>query len=176
MKIIFLDIDGVMLPIGSKDKLIPEDKILLLKGLIEETDSKVVLSSTWRLNANRKFYEDEDYENLVKSLKKHEIEIYDHTPAKQIKTIKRQLVTKSGMTIVNYVTDPNSTRGAEISDWLKENETSSFVILDDQDFYFDLFGLKDNFVKINNPYMGLEQIDVEQAKNILNVKIKVREK
>ena len=47
MRIIFLDIDGVMLPIGSKDKNIPEDKIILLKELIMETDSKVVLSSTW---------------------------------------------------------------------------------------------------------------------------------
>ena len=172
MRVIFLDVDGVMLPIGSKDKNIPEDKIILLKELINETNSKVVLSSTWRLNANRKYYEDEDYINLVKSLKEYGIEIYDHTPAKQIKTIKNKLITKSGMTIVNYVTDPYSTRGAEISEWLENNETSSFVILDDQDFYYELFSLTDNFIKIKDPYKGLQKEDIENAKNILNQKPK----
>ncbi len=174
MKIIFLDVDGVMLPIGSKNKLIPEDKIIALKELIEETNSKVVLSSTWRINANREHYEDEDYENLVKSLKKHGIEIYDHTPAKQIKMIKNEVITKSGRQIVNYVIDPSSTRGAEINEWLEKNDVSSFVILDDQNFYYELFGLGDNFVKINDRYMGLEQIDIEKAKNILNTKQKTR--
>ena len=176
MKIIFLDVDGVLLPIDSKDKNIPEDKIILLKELIDKTNAKIVLSSTWRLNANRENYEDKDYENLVKSLKNYEIEIYDYTPAKQIEMIKKEVITKSGMTIVNYVIDPYSTRGAEISEWLEKNEVSSFVILDDQDFYYELFSLKDNFVQIDNRYMGLEQIDTEKAKNILNSKTKIRTK
>jgi hypothetical protein len=90
--------------------------------------------------------------------------------------IKKEVITKSGMTIVNYVIDPYSTRGAEISEWLEKNEVSSFVILDDQDFYYELFSLKDNFVQIDNRYMGLEQIDTEKAKNILNSKTKIRTK
>ena len=125
MKIIFLDIDGVLLPIDSKDKIITEDKMLLLKELIQETNSKVVLSSTWRLNSNK----DKDYENLVKTLNNYEIEIYDHTPVKQIKMDKKQIITKSGTKIINYIINPYSTRGAEISEWLENHEVKSFAIL-----------------------------------------------
>jgi hypothetical protein len=88
--------------------------------------------------------------------------------------IKNEVITKSGRQIVNYVIDPNSTRGAEINEWLEKNDVSSFVILDDQNFYYELFGLGDNFVKINDRYMGLEQVDIEKAKNILNTKQKTR--
>ena len=76
------------------------------------------------------------------------------------------------MTIYDYVTDPYSTRGAEISEWLENNETSSFVIFDDQNFYYELFSLKDNFIKIKDPYKGLQKEDIEKAKIILNKKPK----
>ena len=174
MKVIFLDVDGVLLPIGSKDKKIPEEKIILLKKLVEETNSRIVLSSTWRLNANRENYEDVDYENLVKILNKYGLEIYDRTPAKQIKTVKNKIITKNGMTIVNYVIDRYSTRGAEISEWLENKSTESFVILDDQNFYYEFFSLEDNFVQIKDPYIGLQEIDIEKAKSILNIKRKIR--
>jgi HAD domain in Swiss Army Knife RNA repair proteins len=55
MKIIFLDIDGVLnskkTPNPRKFPYVVDPKLLrLLVGLIEKTDAKIVLSSTWRLD------------------------------------------------------------------------------------------------------------------------------
>ena len=53
MKIIFLDIDGVLNCKYTKEEIfffpfVSPKKIELLKQLIERTGAKVVLSSTWR--------------------------------------------------------------------------------------------------------------------------------
>ena len=54
MKIIFLDIDGVLNYRGCKSKSpsgcygIEQDKVKLLKNIVEQTNAKLVLTSTWK--------------------------------------------------------------------------------------------------------------------------------
>ena len=53
MKVIFLDIDGVLNSLDCKEKIegylfVEDKKIALLKELIDATGAKIVLSSTWR--------------------------------------------------------------------------------------------------------------------------------
>jgi len=47
MKLIFLDIDGVLNSHGNPK--IEHDKVLLLNEIVKETGAKVVITSTWRI-------------------------------------------------------------------------------------------------------------------------------
>lgn len=47
MKIIFLDIDGVLNYENSKSK-VEEEKVKLLKEIVDKTGAEIVLSSDWR--------------------------------------------------------------------------------------------------------------------------------
>lgn len=85
MKILFLDIDGVLMS-GDylhqevaagrssipSNMVLPEDKILMLKEIIEATGAEIVLSSTWRIH-------DDIFINLQRQLYKHEMRIYHWT-------------------------------------------------------------------------------------------------
>lgn len=113
MKVIFLDFDGVI-TIPPKWNLEPS-KIEKIKKLVEETDSKIVVSSSWRHGLKRNFewqLEDnannDDHNNdMIIWLKDN---IYDITP---------------------NIGDGNG-RGGEIQKWLNEHsEVDNYVILDD---------------------------------------------
>ena len=47
MKVIFLDFDGVITTLKSKYKLDP-DKMALIGRIMDATDAKIVISSSWR--------------------------------------------------------------------------------------------------------------------------------
>lgn len=116
MKILFLDIDGV---VNKQENFNPAHKpkwpidryCAFLVGKIQlETDCKVVLSSSWRHD-----------KEAVEEVKKNVVDIIDTTPTLQ-----------------------SSFRGDEIRDWLdKQSLRSNFVVEkyaildDDSDFYDD---------------------------------------
>jgi hypothetical protein len=101
--VLFLDVDGVLNRCGKSNQGLEADKIDLLRTIIRETNCRVVLSSTWRLNPT-----------ALKRVEK-EIFIHDVTPDLGDKTTLRKTVP----------------RGREIAAWLKENKAGHFVILDD---------------------------------------------
>lgn len=114
MKVIFLDVDGVL----NTPKLIRSfgfhhiDDILvaLVARIVRETDARIVLSSTWRVNEkNRKLVED--------ALARHGLVIFGCTPV-----IRRS----EGWTGDGWVR-----RHEEIQAWLRANEAVSFAIIDD---------------------------------------------
>lgn len=111
MKVIFLDVDGVL----NTPKLIRRfgfdfiDPILvnLVARIVRETDSKVVLSSSWRT-------EEKDRRLVEEALKVCDIEILDSTP----------VLKRSGGWV---------RRHEEIRAWMVDNDVSRFAIIDDQD-------------------------------------------
>lgn len=129
MKVIFLDIDGVLnsdeyvekvkkSDIQGIERDIDIEKVKLLKRAIDETGAKVVLSSTWRYTKNARY--------LKELLANYGIRV-DSTP---------------------YIQDK---RGLEIKKWLSENQgVEDFLIIDDE--IFDSFdeGLMKKLVKISN--------------------------
>ena len=129
MKVIFLDIDGVLNSDEYLDKVKNSDiqgierdidvgKVKLLKRAIDETGARVVLSSSWRYTRNARY--------LKELLANYEIRV-DSTP---------------------YIRDE---RGLEIKKWLSENQgVEDFIILDDE--IFDSFdeGLIKKLVKVSN--------------------------
>jgi len=113
LKVIFLDIDGVLLPFpndNSSDNLFPVSTLRSLQCLLKETDgAKIVLSSTWRVRKD--FIQD-----IVNCLQSFGIEFEGFFD----------------------VTDPNmhSERQWEIQQWLsKQNDYEKVVwlALDDED-------------------------------------------
>jgi hypothetical protein len=112
MKIIFLDVDGVLnTRLGSLDA----DKLDILQSVVQATGAAVVISSTWR----------------------H----HEHQMVRLRPELERRGIRIAGQTPISASRDPSerfwvaSTRGAEIESWLTDHPgVSRFVILDDSDF------------------------------------------
>lgn len=107
MKIIFLDIDGVLNYENSKNK-VEEEKVKLLKEIVDRTGAEIVLSSDWRYWWEKP---DDDFKLLIDKLNKFGLKLISKTPE----------------TAHGY-------RGAEIHQWLNEwtgESVERFVILDD---------------------------------------------
>lgn len=160
-KIIFLDIDGVLNSENYFDKTndcdeytdINQEKVKLLKEIVDRTGAEIVLSSTWRTLGHTMEEEKEHpkYVYLVNSLSKFGLEIKSHTP---------------------YL---ENNRPKEIKAWLDIHENKDdirFVSLDDDFFKFqyDKYGIGDCLVKTS--FYGSEnefqRKHVEEAVRILN--------
>lgn len=161
MKVIFLDIDGVLNTAHSmkKREVFIEmgdhvvgfnqfDEICVenFNKLIEATGAKIVISSTWREGCVR----NGTFHLLVEHLKKQGVkgEVIGHTP-----------VTWKGV------------RNREIDMWLEENKESSgvekYVIIDDDLGFFDC--VPNNFVHIypGGWVKGIQEEHVSEAIKIL---------
>ena len=152
MKIVFLDIDGVLnsaeydLSRGEKDGNIDITRLPLIKRIVENTGAKIVLSSSWRKlwEADKTLCSAEGLE-IDNAFSSAGLEIFDKTPIMGL-------------------------RSQEIACWLENHpETERFVILDDM-----LFGwgeLSDYLVRTDGAVgRGLENQHVERAIEILNRK------
>lgn len=154
LKIIFLDIDGVLLPFpndsgATVNGLFPPSTLHALQHLMKEVkDAKLVLSSTWRVR--------QDYVQEI-----------------------LQCFTHFGIDVNEFydITDPNlhSERQWEIQAWLSKkkmeigaNERIAWLAIDDEDLeegeankkYRDLF--QGHAVKTVS-HLGLTMQDVEKA-------------
>jgi hypothetical protein len=114
MKVLFLDIDGVLNRIGTKERHrgfigIDLELVPLFERIIESTGVKVVLSSTWRLSETWR----EDLERCGLNTDA----MIDRTPHMPI---------PGGL--------ESCERGKEIAAWLAEHpEVNHYAILDDHD-------------------------------------------
>lgn len=185
MKVIFLDIDGVMncqeemLAILEKNPKARNDvdlpsptKCKLLKKLVDETEAEIVLSSSWRLSLS-------SIQTVIDTFKPYGLRLDGFT---------REGVPQSWFIGTKYENikpkythncyDPRSPkgegpciedRGAEIAYWLiKHPEVTNFVILDDESS--DIIDwLPDNLVK-TSLYSGLTEENVLKCIEILGGK------
>lgn len=166
MKIIFLDVDGVLnsdMGLVKALGLKPNEKIQVhhaakilnelsganypfdekclenFKRLVDETDANIVVSSTWRLFESNRV-------KLLETLRKYDLDtkIIGYTP---------------------YYHRDFMPRGYEIEGWLRENEfTGEFIILDDVD---NMEHLKPHLI-LTNALTGLTADDVDQGIKMLN--------
>ncbi len=152
MKIIFLDVDGVLnLDMGdSYSCFLDQDKIFLLNHLIRATGASIVISSRWR---------DKIIEGKMNIAGFHFM-LQTHGFLREAEI---EGITVSDRTLPG--------RGNQIKKWLSENKrTTSYVILDDTEDGFN--GM--NFIKIDGK-KGLTLQDVDEAISILG-KINTEEK
>ena len=168
MKVIFLDVDGVLNSTASlmSDDSLEEALLLNLKTLVEKTDAKIVLSSSWRVMFNA-------LRSLMNRLGNLGMFIFGMTQdGVSWKWAKQHHLKPSEKYHDVYTNwegkkfDISTDRGLEIYKWLDEHkDVESFVILDDEDFdiknYFPKQLVKTNF------NTGLTAADVEAAYKIL---------
>lgn len=143
MKALFLDIDGVLNSIDNLD--IDLEKVSYLKEIVDKTDAKIILSSSWRFGFKNKIPFREETIQLVDILNKYNLTIYDFT------------------SFIGY-------RNIEINDWLIHHDVDNFLILDDE-LYNISSNLEEHLVRTNYLH-GLTYNDVEKSINILNGKNK----
>lgn len=162
MKIIFLDVDGVLnsdfrsqRQIAS-GQLIDEEKVQLLSKIVRRTGAELVLHSGWR------FWLDDhlrpirsEAEQLTELLKKYGMKLLDKTD--DLSEKKSYLIPRLSLT-----------KGDEILLWLQSHpEVKKYVILEDLDLH--KLRLKSHHVQ-TDPCVGLIEEDVERAVTILGEK------
>lgn len=142
MKIIFLDIDGVLnsltSAISNKRSYSPaglsKDAIGLLKFVVEHTDAKIVISSTWR-----SFGSNEWFIGLFEAYGWHRPPIIDRTRPNKSKEI----------------------RGDQINDWLSDNNVENYICIDDDSDFYDYQNLvQTKMVNGFQLYDALKCIDI----------------
>jgi hypothetical protein len=158
-KVIFLDIDGVLnVCYGESDdygQLFHPHLVENLKTIIDATEAKIVISSTWRHNGL----------STMKNMWMDRMlpgQVIDITP-----DLNRKL--KSGLWY-------SPIRGEEIKAWLSNNEVDAYVIIDDDKDMLE--EQLPNFVKTSGNTHHLDHVDgggygltkkcAEQAIRILN--------
>lgn len=157
MKIIFLDIDGVLNSRAydrTRDRNaqtnIDVSRLPLIKEIVDATDAKIVLSSSWRQHWDKeKSRCDAAAQYIDTTFAEFGLTIYDKTPDFGI----------------------NASRSEEITKWLQDAKETvgSFVIIDDYPFGWG--ELSAHYVKTDpNFRLGIEKEHVEQAIAILNKK------
>ena len=154
MKIIFLDIDGVLNSRRYDQERAPGyankidvTRLPLLKEIVDRTGARIVLSTSWRM-----YWEPDEAlcapigQDINELFAQYELSIYDKTP-----TISAR------------------DRDEEVREWLSAHngEVESFVMLDD--IAFGWGDLSDHLVR-TSPMIGrgLEQEHVEKAILLLN--------
>lgn len=123
MKIIFLDIDGVVNCWYTKErapsKVIGVEQRLIthIKEIVDATSAKIVLSSTWRKDWAFDLLNGKDWDYLREEFAKQDLYFFDYTPIRR-----------------------DSNRGEEIKEWLENTgyDVYSYVIIDD-----DMFDIRD---------------------------------
>ena len=149
LRVIFLDIDGVLSHYKSRWNIDPQ-KVALLEEILKSTGAKIVVSSSWRVGCR----DGKDFVDKMFS-----------TWRSELNSQKRDsLFIESIIDVTDHM---GRERGDEIQRWLDahEDEVETYVILDDDNDMLEeqLF----NFVQTDGWY-GMSDRTVELATQILN--------
>lgn len=164
MRVIFLDIDGVLnadCDFGGKSKPNPyvssddgnrycgicRTHVKLLKKIVDRTDAKIVLTSSWKNDYNdyiRHGYFNRVGKYLYNKLRALGLSIYDTT--------------------IKYDFSGGKNRGYEISQWLEDHpDVDRWVVLDDEKFSdYDFLKITPNLILTDSEY-GLWKLPALQA-------------
>lgn len=171
MKVIFLDFDGVLNSSGysatlfeagkpTKDdngqELFDPDTTKRLNRIIDQTDAKIVISSSWRylgIAALRDMWQERGLRgHIIGMTSMHAVDEY---------------ILEQGLSWLDKGAIAASPRAVEIEFWLHEHDCiDHYVILDDMPMSA---ALQPHFVQIN-PIVGLSDAQAAKAIEILNTK------
>lgn len=162
MKVIFLDIDGVINSnfwLESHEKeisdgtLIDKDKVELLAKIVHKTGAELVMHSGWR------FWFDNDMkpirkeaQNLIDLLLDSGLSIYSMTPDLTTEEIRKTKMF-------------SKVKASEIFLWLKQNPNiDKWIVMDDIDLHNDELGIRQIRT---NAKIGLTEKDADKAIEML---------
>ena len=155
MKIIFLDIDGVLNCECSRSRCvgyrgIDDKKVETLAKIVKVTGAEIVLISTWKDDWHKtdKVHQGILANYLDKKMKKQGLVVFDKTR--------------------DCIDERYLSRGEGILDYLTSNKVENYVVVDDYQFDYDSCGLTENYVKTDNYNGGLTEELAKKAIEILN--------
>lgn len=151
MKIIFLDIDGVVNRRDTKERApskvigVEQSLIVYIKEIVDATGAKLVLSSTWRKDWAFNLMDGKDWFYLRDEFAKQDLHFLDYTPSHK-----------------------DSNRGREIKEWLESTDydITSYVIIDDE--IFDIRDLHKGHMVKTSFNDGITKRGVDMAIEILS--------
>lgn len=154
MKIIFLDVDGVLNCESSKSQCrgfigIDDKRVARLKQIVAATGAQIVLSSSW----------------------KHDWEPTNKDDQNEYGNYLDRKLRRQALTVIDKTYELRSeNRGEGIISWVGTHNVDSFIILDDEWFDFKELGIASRVIKTEfyNADGGLTDGDVELAIKLLN--------
>jgi hypothetical protein len=159
MKVIFLDVDGVLnqgaFLEANETQLIDRKNVAVLKEIIDKTKALIVLSSGWKL----RFGDDmqpltEEACRLYNSLRESGITLFGKTPDFSTEDIRKNSAF-------------SKVKAKEIKAWLAmRNDVDSFIVLDDLDLNDK--EINSRLIRINS-ITGLTGHDAARAVRMLNL-------
>ena len=156
MKVIFLDFDGVITTVASHWCLSLE-KMQLVKQIVDSTDAKIVISSSWR-----KYTLEETIGSITATGRPFVKQVPFLMPNDVVGVTARMYAFKHGHAESHF----RVFRGVKIKQYLDEHpEIENYVILDDCSDM--LLSQKDHFIKTDSE-KGISKKDVEKAIKILS--------
>ena len=162
MKVLFLDIDGVLncmcpTPMQDNDWIdldewrygFNPDLVARLRHVIANTDCKIVISSSWR----------------------HHIDYAPYQPGRNWRDVLAEKLrrTRDEIIVGETPSDSKGQRGREIAEWLKAHEVETFCVVDDE--VVDILPYIDNANVVKTDMtIGLTIEDARRIINVLNGK------
>lgn len=150
---IFLDIDGVVHPAnesGGYDSNVQLlEKMWMIVDLAQKRNSKIVISSNWRMKSSEMGKIKKELENIHYT---NEIDMLDNNYYTNMDCL--------------VLPDTKDERSTHILNYLDKHPPGKFVILDDTKSHIKE-ELMNNFIQIE-PSKGIMQTDVEKALHILS--------
>ncbi len=154
INIVFLDIDGVLNCRTTKDQCdgyrgIEDSKVELLKELVNKTNAKVVLVSTWKQYWYKESYLKDKQDNLANYLD--------------------QKLSNSGLTIYDKTEDFDvNNRGENILEYIRKLhhkgiKVNKYIILDDEPFDYLSTKLTSRLVKTSFENGGLQEKHIKKT-------------
>ena len=154
MKVLFLDVDGVLNSVETTALCygfvgIDDDKVAKLHQIVAATGAHIVLSSSWKHDWEPK---DKEHQNRYGDYLDQKLKTYN------LYAIDKTHESSSGR------------RGEGIMKWVGTHEVDSFIILDDEWFDFKECGLSSRVIKTEfySEDGGLTDAHVEFAIELLN--------
>ena len=156
MRIIFLDIDGVLNSWVTGYKITTK-KLQLLNSILEATCAKIVISSSWRVGSK------DVKEFLEKNFKKDDFRLDNFNDATNRECIENIFYNDK---IIDLTDTFGPSRGDEIKRWLDNHidDVESYVILDDDT---DMLDEQLEHLVQTDTYFGLTDREVHLATLIL---------
>jgi len=138
--VIFLDVDGVLHSVQAtrQDQLFRQDKMNLLRTLVEKTGASICLSSAWRLN----------HQTMT--------------------IVNQQLVRHGLLPVIGKTGDygPRGRRSEEILSWVQSHQPNVWIAIDDLDLLVGEPRMRGHFVR-TNPLVGLTVESCEKGIRML---------
>ncbi|WP_238885436.1 HAD domain-containing protein [Clostridium sp. YIM B02551] len=156
MKVIFLDIDGVLNSeeffLNNKNQVIDKNCVSILKNIVDTTGAVIVMSSGWKLWFDDDMMPQDDYsKSLYEILCEFDIKLFGKTPDFS----NEEIITRKTFSHV---------KAKEIKVWLNEHEDiDKYVVIDDLDMKDE--EINTHLVRIN----GKTGITEEYAKAVIDM-------